>query len=231
MLFFCIPYNIRHDLLFVFPVKQLSLVGGLDFRMYDCVTFMISIFHKCHKICSPLDPNLKPISFCSLVLSLLLPQIFAIFVFATIGGYSGSTSFNIRCQGKGNHEVLVNFSYPFRWASLCLGYTDFKIIEYTDRDWPIHSFIPSFPFNNINIQIFFIQCLCYTGLTPRVTKSQHARSMRQSLIPYIWLEIIHLRLSFLSLLVFWLFSTALQRLCCTWVTSTFTESLLVAPLL
>ncbi|KAK2898579.1 hypothetical protein Q8A67_009997 [Cirrhinus molitorella] len=44
----------------------------------------------------------------------VLELIFAIFAFATTGGYSGSSSFNVHCQNSENKEINVSFSYPFR---------------------------------------------------------------------------------------------------------------------
>uniref|UniRef100_A0A1A7XSC8 Synaptophysin-like 2b n=1 Tax=Iconisemion striatum TaxID=60296 RepID=A0A1A7XSC8_9TELE len=44
----------------------------------------------------------------------LLEWLFSIFAFATTGGYVGSTSFTIKCQGGQSEDVQINFDYPFR---------------------------------------------------------------------------------------------------------------------
>uniref|UniRef100_A0A8C3UVW0 MARVEL domain-containing protein n=1 Tax=Catharus ustulatus TaxID=91951 RepID=A0A8C3UVW0_CATUS len=43
------------------------------------------------------------------------PKIFfSIFAFATCGGFEGSVTFRVTCEGRENHTVSAHFGYPFR---------------------------------------------------------------------------------------------------------------------
>lgn len=70
-------------------------------------------------LCAPASPD------SSLCPFFCLQQVFSIFAFATIGGYTGTTHLTVSCPDR-DQPVEAFFAYPFRyWRALALSQSSF----------------------------------------------------------------------------------------------------------
>ncbi|XP_069085951.1 synaptophysin-like protein 1 [Pleurodeles waltl] len=101
-----------------------------------------------------MSPLLEPLGFIK-----VLEWIFSIFSFATCGGYSGSTSFNVTCQST-TKTISASFGYPFRLNTVVLAKSEVPFCNTTwDRFHLTGDFSSSAEFY-VTVAVFvFLYCI------------------------------------------------------------------------